>query len=523
MFRSKQRHTNTENCFSALSYEDIIKAFNNPSNINRNEAMAAKIRREIDLRLGGVFSHFQTLKMKKYIEEKREEVLSYGPCQLPTLGFVVHSFLKAQKYNNYPEKCWKIDVHIKKGDKSLQIKWNRKHLFCKVSCFGQFASMFDFPSAIVTDIQITESEVTKPQPLTTATHLINCCKYLKLKASRAMAITENLYNNGFISYPRTETDSFPDNFNFVDILTNLTIDREVGGMAYEVLNSLQKPLKGNCTDNAHTPIYPIVCPSEFNSKEEKDVFYLICRHFFAVLSSNCLVTTKTTEFDVGGELFHYKSKTIKQIGFMKYFDYFKIKEKSDIDFSMNENIEVESIKMVNTSYKKPELLSEYELIDKMNKKKIGTDATFHQHISKLVERKYIKIDGNGKILPTAVGAALVAAYEKLRIGFARPQLMADLEQSLREISEGKRKSDDVLKDFIRRYMEIFEKIYINADSLCIEFSKAIKKFSEDIELNSQEKTPENTQETIEMDDEVSLTTDTRADDINVDRKSCIIS
>lgn len=44
---------------------------------------------------------------------------------------------------------------------------------------------------------------------------------LKLTSSEAMKIAEKLYLDGYISYPRTETNSFDKKFNFKNIISKL--------------------------------------------------------------------------------------------------------------------------------------------------------------------------------------------------------------------------------------------------------------------------------------------------------------
>ena len=39
-----------------------------------------------------------------------------------------------------------------------------------------------------------------------------------------MAIAENLYTQGLISYPRTETNQFPKDFNFAELIEKQTND-----------------------------------------------------------------------------------------------------------------------------------------------------------------------------------------------------------------------------------------------------------------------------------------------------------
>jgi len=67
----------------------------------------------------------------------------------------------------------------------------------------------------------------------------------------------------------------------------------------------------------------------------------------------------------------------------------------------------------------PKLLSETELITLMNANGIGTDATMHEHIKTIQERKYA-VHLNGHFSPTSLGVALVESYNSLGIDLAKP-------------------------------------------------------------------------------------------------------
>lgn len=56
-----------------------------------SDAVDARI--ELDLRIGAIFTRFQTIKLRnRFNELEGQRVLSYGPCQFPTLGFVVERY-----------------------------------------------------------------------------------------------------------------------------------------------------------------------------------------------------------------------------------------------------------------------------------------------------------------------------------------------------------------------------------------------------------------------------------------------
>ena len=66
---------------------DIQNAMENLQEPNKNLSDAVKVRQELDLRFGAALTRFQTLSLQNQLRLK--SVLSYGPCQFPTLGFVV--------------------------------------------------------------------------------------------------------------------------------------------------------------------------------------------------------------------------------------------------------------------------------------------------------------------------------------------------------------------------------------------------------------------------------------------------
>ena len=57
----------------------------------------------------------------------------------------------------------------------------------------------------------------------------NVSKKLRINAKRAMAIAEKLYTSGYISYPRTETNKFPKDYNLRELVQNQTVNPEWGG------------------------------------------------------------------------------------------------------------------------------------------------------------------------------------------------------------------------------------------------------------------------------------------------------
>lgn len=94
--------------FSAIIPADLHAACRRLEPPNQQWSDAVEARKEIDLRLGAIFTRFQTLRLQRKFSELRKSVISYGPCQFPTLGFVVERYKKRESF--VPEDFWKIEM-----------------------------------------------------------------------------------------------------------------------------------------------------------------------------------------------------------------------------------------------------------------------------------------------------------------------------------------------------------------------------------------------------------------------------
>lgn len=92
--------------FSAVTRQDINHAFQNLIEPNKNLADSIEARQEIDLRIGASFTRFQTLTLRPRFSSLASNLISYGPCQIPTLGFVVERYKKVKSF--VPENFWFI-------------------------------------------------------------------------------------------------------------------------------------------------------------------------------------------------------------------------------------------------------------------------------------------------------------------------------------------------------------------------------------------------------------------------------
>ena len=121
-----------------------------------------------------------------------------------------------------------------------------------------------------------------------------------------MKIAEKLYQKGFLSYPRTETNKFAPSINIKTLVENISPNSPWSDFAQRVLDGLfEGPRQGKQDDKAHPPIHP----TKWGSRDQMDadewaMYNLICRHFLACVSKDAegLETKVTAEIEL--ERFH---------------------------------------------------------------------------------------------------------------------------------------------------------------------------------------------------------------------------
>ena len=86
--------------FTSLTAHQIKQALERLMEPNKNEADACDARSEIDLRVGAAFTRFQTLRLQQMYSSLADQVVSYGGCQFPTLGFVVDRYRQREVRNS---------------------------------------------------------------------------------------------------------------------------------------------------------------------------------------------------------------------------------------------------------------------------------------------------------------------------------------------------------------------------------------------------------------------------------------
>ncbi|CUM63196.1 uncharacterized protein PRCAT00000765001 [Priceomyces carsonii] len=449
--------------FSHLERSHILNAARNPIILDMNSVNAVKCRMEIDLRIGASFTRYITDALKQGRVIERGDVASYGTCQFPTLGFVVDRYKRVKNF--IPESFWYITLEIKKDNKKTSFNWTKNHLFDRLYVTLLYQQCVSYPEAQVIKTEQKRTTNWRPLPLTTVELQKDCAKFFKMSAKRTLDAAEKLYNSGFISYPRTETDSFPDSMDFRGTISKQTQDERWGSYAQGILGEgLERPRNGKHNDKAHPAIHPVKYAKLENleSLDQKKVYEYVVRRFLACCSKDAVGQLTTATLGWGPETFTASGLIVQERNYLDVYPYRKWETTKQLPILIEgEMIKVSSGLMKEGKTAPPKHMTEPELIALMDANGIGTDATIAEHIDKIVSRKYVvkaKQSSVEYIVPSPLGMGLIEGFSQMEfddVSLSKPFLRKELEMSLQQIVEGSQNKESVLQAIIGTYKRAY--------------------------------------------------------------------
>ncbi|KAI7913337.1 DNA topoisomerase III [Pyricularia oryzae] len=502
--------------FSNIERAHILQAARNPVNLDDMQVAAVAARIELDLRIGYAFTRFLTINLRSLNGPLKDLVLSYGSCQFPTLGFVVDRYFRVKNF--VPETFWSIKLSIKKDGKTGNFTWTRGRLFDRASVVILYERCIEAKTATVIKVQEKPTRKWKPLPLTTVELQKMATKFIRISGQQTMEIAEKLYQKGFISYPRTETDRFDKGMNLRTLVQKQTQDGRWGPFAQGLVDGgLQQPRNGRHDDKAHPPIHPITYAtgaalSEIGAEAGR-VYELIVRRFLACCSEDAQGMATDIDVTYGPETFHAHGVVVIERNYLDVYPYENWNNSAELPrLTVGEQISPTEAMMTEGKTQAPSYLTEADLIALMDANGIGTDATMAEHIQTIQTRQYARTTevpgrnaqpGHGAVeeddvaapagrggrggrgrgrgrggtrggrgggatssgsrggvkvfVPTQLGVALIEGFDRMNfeMSLGKPFLRREMEANMKAICEGRATKDGVLEESIRQYRHVY--------------------------------------------------------------------
>ncbi|KAK3322536.1 DNA topoisomerase [Apodospora peruviana] len=501
--------------FSNIERAHIIYAAQHPISLDERQVEAVSARIELDLRIGLAFTRFLTLSLRALGGVMSDLLLSYGSCQFPTLGFVVDRYFRVRNF--VPETFWAIKVMHERDDIKVNFNWSRHRLFDRMSVIILYERCLSARTAKVTNVQEKPTKKWKPLPLTTVELQKMATRFLGLTGKDTMDVAENLYNKGFISYPRTETDRFDKAMNLRELVAKQSQDSLWGQFAQNLVNgAFQQPRQGRHDDKAHPPIHPVTYAAHtVLDDREKKVYEFVVRRFLACCSDDAKGVATDVEITYGEEVFTAHGIIVLERNYLDVYPYEKWTGTAELPkFTVGEGFEPTEALITEGKTTPPAYLTEADLIALMDANGIGTDATMAEHIDKIQKREYARTisraggggrasgggddddnenddapaarGGRGRgrggragqggrggarggrgggggggvkeFVPTSLGVALIEGFDRMHFetSLGKPFLRKEMELEMKAICEGRTSKQVVLHESVSKYRHVYD-------------------------------------------------------------------
>jgi DNA topoisomerase-3 len=313
--------------FSALTETDLFRACNTLVPPNVLDSAAVDARQEIDLRSGAAFTRLQTMRLQnKY--EGLDGLISYGPCQFPTLGFIVDRWLDVECFT--PEPFWTLKCQVVKESSESDsntteratFTWNRGgsgRVFDQLLGTILLQRCLEAGEGIITKADGRQTSKWAPTPLSTVEFQKRASRWLRISSEAAMSIAEKLYQQGILSYPRTETDKFNETMDLTALVQGQSANPDVSGYVGHLLQgNMRTPRPGGHDDQAHPPIHPTGFAPNL-SGDEKKVFDFVVRHFLACVSFDAVGKRTEAVMELAEEEFVAKGLMVLEKNYLNIY------------------------------------------------------------------------------------------------------------------------------------------------------------------------------------------------------------
>ena len=421
--------------FSAITKGELQHAFAHTTELDFALAAAGEARQSIDLMWGASLTRFISLAARR----GGSNILSVGRVQSPTLSMIVDREKEIEAF--VPEKYWQLALQTEKSGEPIEARHTHGRFHDKAEAEG--ARDRTREPLLVTEIREGTKQDRAPSPFDTTTYIVAAAR-LGFPAANAMRIAEDLYMNGFISYPRTDNTVYPASLDIGGILTTLKQSPFRKDIEWTLAHRRPVPTRGKKSTTDHPPIHPTgAATREQLGDDAFKIYELVLRRFLATLAPDALWKTLKILFLAGGEEYTTTGGQLLEPGWHAVYPFSEAKEVLLPAFRTGEKLPVKKITLDEKETQPPARYTQSKLIQRMEELGLGTKSTRHEVIAKLVSRKYVE---GSPLRPTLVGRVVTESLEQHADAVTRPDMTQAIEAHMQQIKESRRTREDVIRE-----------------------------------------------------------------------------
>ena len=472
--------------FHEITKNAILKAVENPREIDQNLVNAQQARRILDRIVG--------FEMSPVLWKKVKPGLSAGRVQSVAVRLIVEREKEIREFKPVPSyKVEGVFTNLEKQEISAKLKKD----FTKEQDAENFLNQVQNIDFKVLNVDVKPAQRSASAPFTTSTLQQEASNRLGYGVTTTMRVAQRLYEEGYITYMRT------DSVNLSQEAINAAKSQILKEFGEEYSQPRNYVTKSASAQEAHEAIRP----TDFGVKSIDDVqlnklYQLIYKRTLASQMVNAKL--EKTIIEIGNpelpQHFEAQGEVIVFDGFLRAYGIYKNEDEEQEDgdkilpkVSVGEALAYKKITAVEKFSRPVSRFTEAGLVKKLEELGIGRPSTYAPTIQTIQNREYVdkreiepkereivkltltktglkkeilteKFGGDkNKFVPTDIGIVVndfltTNFNEILDYGFT-----AKVEQDFDEIAKGEEKWKDVLKNFYSSFHPKIEDVGENAD------------------------------------------------------------
>ena len=486
--------------FHEITKSAIEKALANPREIDLNLVDAQQARRVLDRLVGYELSPFLWKKIRRG--------LSAGRVQSMALRIISEREKEIEKFKS--EKFWNVDLRLKTQKETSDnefsaelIKQNdtkieavttlklfagdykiKKTILDKAKLATAIVADLEKCQYVVSDVTKRETKKTPPPPYTTSTLQQSAISSLGYSSKQTMMLAQKLYEQGFITYMRTDSV----NLSLESLISAQKTIQKTFGKEFALDSPRYYKNNSKGAQEAHEAIRPTdpqKSPESLVAKlepKQHKLYRLIWNRMLAsqmapaIFNSVKVEITASTKKAENSYLLSASGSTVTFEGYLKIYAGKKTSETDALlpPMETGDKLDLVSVIPEEKNTKEPPRYNEATLVKVLEEHGIGRPSTYAPTISTIIDRKYVDKNEEKRLYPLEIGTLvsdLLTAHFPQIVDIA---FTATLEKDFDEIAEGKKEWVPVIRAF-------YEPFHKNLKSKTKEVKK--EEFQEKLDRN----------------------------------------
>lgn len=436
--------------FHEITKKAVLAAIENPREIDQNLVDAYLVRRALDYLIGFGISpllwrrnlgksagRVQSVAVKLVVDRERE-IEAFRPVEYWSLDAVCEKFkVQSSKFN--------ATLSQFQGQKIEKMSIENKNQM------DEILNTIRVPVAAFVDSIEKKKTSRKPAaPFTTSTLQQEASRKLYFSSKRTMAAAQKLYEQGLITYMRTDA-------------TNLAADAvtEIRGYIARVHGEKYLPKSPNIyvtkSKNAQEA-HEAIRPTHFDGAvpnvdgDMARLYDLIWKRTIACQMTNAEFDSVAVDIKTDNAMFHSVGTTRTFDGFMTV--YIEDRDEADDDattklppLAIGDQVDITELLPQQHFTQPPARYTEASLVKKLEELGIGRPSTYATIMSTIVDRAYVEQDKQRRFHPTPGGWVIAAYLSKYFADLVDVNFTAKTEDTLDDVSNGKMQKEPALSAF----------------------------------------------------------------------------